>query len=561
VTTTAAARTGQDARRKPYKPRSVEEAVVDVLLRVGAAVALVGLAIVLLPVWGAALMVAYAYRLVARRVTFGWEWLPVVVVIAMATVGIIASWRIGLDPAGFLDVQRAAGGAFWAGATLPTGMPPDLLTGLLRDYAGAVWPYAAAWGMVLGGPALVGLNALVRFGSGPIPGEEEVRSELKIRDAATLKDQPVVWGVPNVIGRNVISLLSAPPGGGKGWWLWAMLRAMQDGRSFFGLPAHRMRVLWCTEEGTSFARTRERFGVNKGMVEVLHRHEVRGWDWPDLVRQVRREAWRRKCAIVVFDTVRAWCPQAEKSPEEANAVMGVVRQELTGPGLGALFVHHDTKAGGKFGAGVSGTYGLVGAVDVLIELHRVSDDPDDARRQMTTSRRFDPLDVTATLEGVRYLVAPVRSQGESGSNGEGHRPARDAVREAIQRGDLAPANEHTCARCEAPAAEWHHTSYAPGDELAVTPLCKSCHMGETTDTGATLRSTVAAIDAGGGSMTTEAFMAALKIGKAAASARLNAAEAAGLVERSGRGGRSGPQVWRIRSGPGPDGPGPDQPQL
>ena len=46
-------------------------------------------------------------------------------------------------------------------------------------------------------------------------------------------------------------------------------------------------------------------------------------------------------------------------------------------------------------------------------------------------------------------------------------------------------------------------------------------------------------------MTTEAFMAALRIGKAAASGRLTDAEAAGLVARTGRGGRSGPQVWRV----------------
>jgi hypothetical protein len=62
----------------------------------------------------------------------------------------------------------------------------------------------------------------------------------------------------------------------------------------------------------------------------------------------------------IFDTVRAWCPQAERDPARANEVMGVVREELTGPGLGVLFAHHDTRAGGAVGTGVSGTYGLVG---------------------------------------------------------------------------------------------------------------------------------------------------------------------------------------------------------
>jgi hypothetical protein len=41
---------------------------------------------------------------------------------------------------------------------------------------------------------------------------------------------------------------------------------------------------------------------------------------------------------VIFDTVRAWCPQAERDPAQANEVMGVVREELTAPGLGVLLL-------------------------------------------------------------------------------------------------------------------------------------------------------------------------------------------------------------------------------
>jgi hypothetical protein len=110
--------------------------------------------------------------------------------------------------------------------------------------------------------------------------------------------------------------------------------------------------------------------------------------------------------VVVFDTIRAWCPQAERTPEDANAVMHVARRELTKPGLAAVFVHHDRKGGGAFGEGVSGSYGLVGAVDVLVELRRVSDDPKDARRRMLVSRRFGDMDVTARLDGHRYVALP-----------------------------------------------------------------------------------------------------------------------------------------------------------
>jgi hypothetical protein len=147
-------------------------------------------------------------------------------------------------------------------------------------------------------------------------------------------------------------------------------------------------------------------------VEILRRDQVRGWaDWPELVKAIRREAWRRTCQVVIFDTVRAWCPQAERTPEQANEVMTVVRQELTEPGLGAVFVHHNRKGGGEHGEGVAGTFGLVGAVDVLVELERVPG-RDDARR-MVVSRRYGDLDVTATLRGHRYIADRPRPEPET----------------------------------------------------------------------------------------------------------------------------------------------------
>jgi hypothetical protein len=51
-----------------------------------------------------------------------------------------------------------------------------------------------------------------------------------------------------------------------------------------------MKVLWCTEEGESFARSARRFGIAPGLVEVVRRDRVVEQDWPALVRGVRRLA-------------------------------------------------------------------------------------------------------------------------------------------------------------------------------------------------------------------------------------------------------------------------------
>jgi len=40
---------------------------------------------------------------------------------------------------------------------------------------------------------------------------------------AEASEAAVDWSVPNVLGRGVVALLSAPPGLGKGWWTWGWL--------------------------------------------------------------------------------------------------------------------------------------------------------------------------------------------------------------------------------------------------------------------------------------------------------------------------------------------------
>ncbi|MGH2354608.1 MAG: AAA family ATPase, partial [Chloroflexota bacterium] len=268
--------------------------------------------------------------------------------------------------------------------------------------------------------------------------------------------QEPVWALPHVVGRGVLSLLSGPPGIGKGWWLQGLPRAMQDGTTFYGLPTRRLRVLWATEEGASLARTARRFGIQPGQVAILRRDRVPGRTWPELVKALRREAAKRQCGLVVIDTVRAWVPGAEQTPEQAMAAMAPVRTELTEPGLAVLVVHHARKGGGEHGEGVAGTNALVGAVDILIELHRVKGRPD--ARRMVTSRRFEPLDITATLHGHRYLA-----DGEP-AEAVVPEPERQYLRSpgwATRRAAILARAAGRCERCGAGApAEVHHRSYA-----------------------------------------------------------------------------------------------------
>jgi hypothetical protein len=53
--------------------------------------------------------------------------------------------------------------------------------------------------------------------------------------------------------------------------------------------------------------------------------------------------------------------------------------------------------------------------------------------------------------------------------------AKNAVNNAVKRGDLPPASTQLCRECGGPAQEYHHESYAKEDWLKVVPLCKVCH--------------------------------------------------------------------------------------
>jgi AAA domain/HNH endonuclease len=331
---------------------------------------------------------------------------------------------------------------------------------------------------------------------------------------ADAPERQMSWAVPRVLGRGVVALLSAPPGLGKGWWTWGLLRAMQDGEHFFGLRVTRpftaprtvarwfgsaptpLKVLWLTEEGESFGETAKRFGIAPGLVTVLQRHEVRTTDWPAIVARVTREAFRRGCAYVIVDTIRAWCPQAEQSNDHAAAVFNLARREWAARGLGVLFVHHDRKGGGDFGEGVAGPNNLVGSCDVLIELRRVLGDA--TARRMLVSRRYGDQDVTARLVGHRYVVADAE--------------------------EAEPDDEE-------------------GDALPAVPA----HLQATLD---------ALRQAGAAGMTADALQVAMVVAGTTALRRLAALEGIGLAVPQGTGVKGAPRVWRAVEKPPPPGPPP-----
>jgi hypothetical protein len=53
--------------------------------------------------------------------------------------------------------------------------------------------------------------------------------------------------------------------------------------------------------------------------------------------------------------------------------------------------------------------------------------------------------------------------------------ANRAIATEKRHGRMLHATAYKCHACNKQARLYHHTSYLPGDRLAVVPLCDSCH--------------------------------------------------------------------------------------
>lgn len=394
--------------------------LVDALILLIAAVAAM---LFTLPVLVLALPLALAAQTVGRH---RWWLLPLLLLLGL--VPFVLHW---IDPAAYVALQQTTGKALLDGLLHGQRSLPAM--GAVRGYAQVAVPLSVPYVPLAAGAlatylTVAPLHRALRDGATPetLPETTALRST-DVADLAV--EAPIDWLLPGVLGRGVLSLISAAPGVGKSVWVWVLLRAMQTpGTPFFGLRVHQpwhtrrtiwrlgrkwpfpLRILWMTEEGATFRETSKKYGIRRGLVHCVRRERVHYSSWHGLVRLIWKEAKKRRCGFIVIDPIRAWCPEVENDPKVANTVMGLVRRELLARGLGVLFIHHNTKQGGDFGVGVSGTFGLVGAVDELIELRRVTGRP--RARRMICSRRFLEQEITAELDAANRYMADVDEDEE-----------------------------------------------------------------------------------------------------------------------------------------------------
>ncbi|HXG41703.1 MAG TPA: AAA family ATPase [Dehalococcoidia bacterium] len=179
------------------------------------------------------------------------------------------------------------------------------------------------------------------------------------------------WLAEGLLGRGLVTLLSARPKLGKSTLCAHLLRALLTGEEdFLGLPVAfppEARALVLSEEAPSLWRRRiEALGLATERLLLAFRKDLPTWE---AALGAVTEAARQGVALVVVDTLPAFAAlQDENDAAEAERRIRPLVALAQETGLAVLLVHHLRKSPGEEGTAHRGSSALVGAVDIAVEM-------------------------------------------------------------------------------------------------------------------------------------------------------------------------------------------------
>ena len=181
--------------------------------------------------------------------------------------------------------------------------------------------------------------------------------------------------------------------GGKTTWVTHMVRKSLDGEPFMGGPTTKTKVIFLTEQSpASFRKALERADLLKREdVLVLHWHDTRGVDWPDVARAAVNKALEFEAGLLVVDTLGQFAGirgDAENSAGAAHEAMKPL-QEAAAKGLAVLLTRHERKGGGEVGESGRGSSAFGGAVDIILSIRRGEGNVRPTVRVIESLSRFD----------------------------------------------------------------------------------------------------------------------------------------------------------------------------
>jgi hypothetical protein len=197
---------------------------------------------------------------------------------------------------------------------------------------------------------------------------------------------------------------------GKTTFLSLLLKAMEGGGEFCGLPVQPSRVLYVTEESERhWAPRRDRLGLGDHVAFLVRPFLCKPTigKWLGFLSHVIAKAEEHAADLVVFDTLsNLWPVRNENDQGEVQEAL-MPLHALTARGLSVLLAHHPRKGDGKEATAARGSGALTAFADTILELrrHRPADKADRCR-VLTGYSRLDgvPQDlvIELTSDGTVY---------------------------------------------------------------------------------------------------------------------------------------------------------------
>jgi hypothetical protein len=223
------------------------------------------------------------------------------------------------------------------------------------------------------------------------------------RELAQEGDDETYWLLPGYIAAGTVTEIHGKiKAAGKTTFITHAVACITEGRPFLGRPTRQTAVLYLTEQGrTSFKVALRRAGMlERDDVTVLLWQDVHGLDWADLVAQVVAEAQRRRCGLIVVDTLPRFAGlkgDAENNAGAADEAMApLMLAAATGPAV--VVIRHERKAGGEVGDAGRGSSAFGGSADIIVSVRRKEGGARPGIRVLQALSRFDETPDELTIE-------------------------------------------------------------------------------------------------------------------------------------------------------------------
>jgi hypothetical protein len=211
-----------------------------------------------------------------------------------------------------------------------------------------------------------------------VPGQEEEPAEPE-------------WLVQGLLAPDHLTILWGAKKLGKTTLITWLLKMLEGGTPFLGLPTKRSRAIWLTEVPEVYHRQQaQNFGL-ASPYDLLTRTAAAGWTWEQSIEEAVYHAQETKAGVLVVDTFSRWACLGEGQENDASIVTRCLDQlQTVATGLAVVVVHHAGHGQSRHARG-SSAFGGVGSI--LLRLQ-------DGR---------EPRDRIITCEGSHYAdVTPTR---------------------------------------------------------------------------------------------------------------------------------------------------------